>query len=58
MQAELTNYQEWQLARYKNILPEPVVLPSGQIEGTNEEIDRSAEWVEMQAEKQLYEYEK
>lgn len=52
----MTNYEAFQLDRYGDILPEPVVLPSGEIEGTNEEINRSVEWTELQAELQLHDY--
>ena len=55
---ELTNYEQWQLDRFGDILPEPIVLPSGDVEGKNEELNRFSEWVELQAEQQLFEYEK
>lgn len=54
----MSNYDLWQMERFGDILPEPIVLPSGEIEGSNEEINRSAEWVELQAELQLNDYEK
>jgi hypothetical protein len=55
---ELTNYDAWQLEKHGNILPSPVVLPSGEIENGHEGIQRHAEWVEQQAAQQLHEYEK
>lgn len=55
---ELTNYQQWQADCFGDILPEPTVLPSGDVEGKNEELNRFSEWVELQAEQQLFEYEK
>lgn len=54
----MTNYEQFQLERFDNILPEPIVLPSGEVEGTNEEIRRSDEWVQLQAELQLHDYDK
>lgn len=58
MQQELTNYQQYQLDNYGDILPEPVVLPSGEIEGTNQEIDRSIEWMELQHQLELHDFDK
>jgi hypothetical protein len=55
---ELTNYQQWQLENKGDILPTPIVLPSGEVEGKNEEISRFDEWMHMQAELQLNDYEK
>jgi hypothetical protein len=50
---ELTNFERWQLERYGNILPSPGVRFSGEeFENRNEQIEREAEWVEMQAERQ------
>lgn len=55
---ELTNYQQYQLNRYGNILPEPLFLPSGEvIENNLEEIARATEWSAMQWERQLHEME-
>jgi hypothetical protein len=53
---ELTNYEQWQLDRYGDILPSPGVrFSEEEFENRQEEIEREAEWVEMQAEKQLME---
>lgn len=54
----MTNYEEWQLEIYGNVLPEPIILPSGEMEGTNPEIERSVEWVNLQAELQLRDFDK
>lgn len=55
---ELDNYQQWQMENKGNILPTPITLPSGDVEGTNEEISRHEEWVHQQAELQLWDYDK
>ena len=50
---ELTNYQEWQLHCYGDILPE-----SGDTEEISDlEAERSAEWMAINAERNLWEYE-
>lgn len=54
----MTNYQQYQLEHYGNILPEPELMPSGQTEAAEEEIRRSAEWVQLQSERQLWELER
>lgn len=55
---ELTNYQQYQLEKYGNILPEPLFMPSGEvIENNLEEINRMTEWVAMQEEIQLHQLE-
>lgn len=46
---ELTNYQNWQLEAKGNILPEPVIYPSGQMEGGEDDARRFAEWIELQS---------
>lgn len=54
----MTNYEQFQFDTYGDILPTPIVLPSGEVEGTNEEITRESEWVALQAELQLRDYDK
>ena len=58
MTTELDNYQEWQASRYGDILPEPIVTPGGDIWGTEAEIQRKAEWCQLQHELQLRDYDK
>lgn len=50
---ELTNYQQWQLEKYGNIIPDINVTPEGDLyESGLEELDRLAEWINAQAEQQ------
>lgn len=53
----LSNYEFFQLERFGNILPEPVINPDGELEAGKEEADRFAEWTHNQEEQQLLEYE-
>lgn len=51
---ELTNYESWQLEKYHNILPTVQCTPDGELFETGiAEIERLAEWMNMQAETQL-----
>lgn len=50
---EQTNYQRYQQEQYGNVMREPVVNPDGSHDGSEEEIERSARWVERQYEQQL-----
>lgn len=52
---ELTNYQEWQLHCYGNVLPDPNIEVD---EPGQAEAERFTEWCEMQAEFQLHNYDK
>jgi hypothetical protein len=55
----MSNYDCWQLEKYGSILQEPVVLPDGELFETGiEELNRLAEWIEMQAEQKLINDEK
>jgi hypothetical protein len=55
MQQELTNWQQFQLNRWGDILP----IPDMEIEEPGEkESERYAEWSHMQYERQLHEYDK
>lgn len=56
---ELTNYDQFQLEKYGNILPTPEATPEGDLfESGIEELNRLAEWTNAQAERQLYEQER
>jgi len=55
--AELTNYELWQLERYGHILRTLHTLPDGSCENNEDEIRRQEEWVEQQAQNQLYDNE-
>lgn len=51
---ELDNFERWQLEKYGNILPSGKTLPDAELFETGiEELNRLAEWIDMQAEKQL-----
>lgn len=53
---ELTNYEQFQLEKYGNVLPTPEATPEGDLyESGLEELDRLAEWTNAQAEQQMYE---
>lgn len=54
----MSNYEAWQEENYGNVLPEPIVLPSGEVEGKNEEIDRMGEWMQLQAELILWDHQR
>ena len=56
MITELTNYEMFQLEHYGNILPELVIMPDGSCENGIDEQNRSAEWVHLQSEIQLEQY--
>lgn len=49
----LTPYQLFQLETYGDILPEPIILPDGETEAREEELQRLSEWIYGQAEQQL-----
>ena len=52
----MTNYQMWQLEKYGNIAP--LIQVNGDVfENGVEEMERLAEWVEIQAERELHEHE-
>lgn len=54
---EQTNYQRYQQEQYGNVLREPVVSPDGSHDGTEEEMERSARWMERQWEIQMNQHE-
>lgn len=55
---ELSNYDFWQLEKYGNIVqPVENILPGEEFESGIEELDRLAEWIDLQAQRQLMEYE-
>mgnify|MGYP003523862183 FL=1 len=55
--ADLTNYEQWQLTRYGNILRTLHTLPDGSCENNEDEIRRQAEWVERQADNEIHKLE-
>ena len=56
---ELTNYEQFQLNKYGNILPTPEATPDGDLfESGIEELNRLAEWTNAQAEQQLCQQER
>jgi hypothetical protein len=55
---ELTNYQIWQLESKGNILPDPEFTPQGDtFENAIDSLERMAEWMAAQAERELHEHE-
>lgn len=54
----MTNYECWQIERYGDCLPEPEVTPSGELESGVESMERFTEWMELQHELQLHDYDK
>lgn len=55
---ELTPYQEWQMEKYGDILPEAKDIPlESMIENGFDDLNRFAEWMEAMAEQEneLYE---
>lgn len=54
----MTNYEQWQLEKYGDILPEPGIQPDGHTEASQQELERMAEWVNLQHANQLYEHER
>lgn len=53
---ELTNYEQWQLEKYGNILPTPEATSDGELyESGIEELNRLADWMDYQTEPQLIE---
>lgn len=56
---ELTNYEQFQMERYGNVLAPIESTPEGELfESGIDELNRWAEYMEMQAERQMHEYEK
>lgn len=56
---ELTNYEQFQLEKYGNVLPTPEATPEGDLfESGIDELNRLAEWTNAQAEQQLFEAER
>lgn len=54
---QLTNYEEFQLVKYGNILPDLNVMQDGSCHNSDEELNRSAEWTSRQHELQLQQQE-
>jgi hypothetical protein len=55
---ELTPYEEWQLNKYGNILPDVKYIPDERvIENGFDDLNRFAEWMEYMAEQELLEHE-
>lgn len=55
---QLTNYEQFQLEKYGNVLPTPEATPEGDLyESGLEELDRLSEWINAQSEAQMHEYE-
>lgn len=51
----MTNYEQFQIERYGNILPEPVIMPDGELlENGKDEMERFAEWNALHEELQLF----
>jgi hypothetical protein len=55
IEVELDNYEQFQLEKYGNVLSAVSVLPDGTCENGIDEIERQAEWINSQAEQQLFE---
>lgn len=56
MTENLDPYQSWQLEKYGNVLATPQISPDGEAyEAGTDELNRMAEWMDMQAEIQMYE---
>ncbi len=54
-----TNYEQWQLEKYGNVVAPVECTPDGELfESGIEEINRLAEWTNEQAERQLEEQSK
>lgn len=54
---DLTNYEQFQLERYGNILPPVTIYPKGVTDNNEQEIERESRWVEQQAEQQRLQHE-
>ncbi len=53
---DLTTFESWQLEKYGNVLSTPQTTPGGEAyEAGTDELNRMAEWMDMQAEIQMYE---
>ena len=54
---ELTNFDHWQLERFGDILPSLQITPEGDLfESGIEELNRMAEYMERNAELQLFDH--
>ena len=54
---ELTNYEQFQLERYGDILPSIEVMPDGACENGIDDLRRFETWYELQSQLSMYEYE-
>lgn len=54
----MSNYEIWQAERYGDVLQEPYTFPDGTTDATYCQMERFAEWVELQAELALHDYDK
>jgi hypothetical protein len=53
---ESTNYDRWQEERFGNVIPPIEVTPAGDLfESGIEELNRMAEWINLQADLQMFE---
>ena len=53
----LTSYQWWQLEKYGNILVDRFTMPCGHTEASQEAMEKEAEWVNQQHEREMWEHE-
>lgn len=53
---EPTNYEQWQLENYGNVIPPIEITPDGDLlESGIEELNRMADWINEMAERQMEE---
>jgi hypothetical protein len=55
---EMSNYDQFQLEKYGDVLPSAESMPDGSFEGGIDELNRLAEWIESQSEMELMEHER
>lgn len=49
----MSNYEQWQVDNYGNVLPPVEVMPSGECENKEEELQRFKEWQQLQEDIEL-----
>lgn len=49
----MSNYELWQLDAYGNVLSPVEVMPAGECENKEEELQRFSEWSQLQADIEL-----